>query len=252
MLRNTKYNEVPIEWDQAFEGFNTTHGTEVLQQLQNKLCEDRHVPMDILGNVSIGGIHQEMIALMLRYRCIGVHVDNLHGSVPSVWGEELPDFTECFASPFNHKFIRYFSMFDEDRVFGSLGNFFAFIEANNSLLPDGKYEINPPWNNVMFETVAAILQSTLRQARSDITAIIVGPAWRDAPPWVGQLESVRKSDRYSAWSLFIDKPMSYSQDVSDASFSVKTFIWVLTANWFDRNTLARLQILSKGAPPIHQ
>jgi hypothetical protein len=45
--------------------------------------------------------------------------------------------TEIFASPFNQQFNCYFSLFEQDKLFGSIGNFFdeknhfpEFLQAN--------------------------------------------------------------------------------------------------------------------------
>jgi hypothetical protein len=61
-------------------------------------------------------VEQQLIGLVLRYACMGAFGDNLHGSVSSdlprlLWG----DYVECFASPFNHKFPKYYSIYEQDR-----------------------------------------------------------------------------------------------------------------------------------------
>jgi hypothetical protein len=92
----------------------------------------------------------QVIGLVMRYRCMGGFSDNLHGSVPPSWGESIPAFVECFASPFNHKFTSYYSIYEEDHVFGSQGSFFSMIHRAGGVLQEGCYEINPPWNNEMY------------------------------------------------------------------------------------------------------
>lgn len=103
--------------------------------------------------------------------------------------------TEAFASPFNNYFPKYFSIFQADRPFGSLGSFFT---ADPELLQKGLYA-NPPF------TEAALRAMTRRlcdAARRYPTAkfVIVTPTWQDAP-WYAELSELfqpvlKKDTRY--------------------------------------------------------
>ncbi len=91
-----------------------------------------------------------MVGLVMRYKCIGGFSDNMHGSVPRAWNDALGvgKYVECLASLFNHKFERYYSMYEQYQIFGSLKNLFSMIRQNGVMLPDnGKYKLNLPWNN---------------------------------------------------------------------------------------------------------
>lgn len=101
-----------VTWKEVSEGINAK-SLLVLRKLCDQL--DQQVDKAI-----------QMIGLVLRYKCIGGFTDNLHGSIPSSWATVLNDFSECFASPLNHKFEDYYSMFEEDKIFGSKGNFFGW------------------------------------------------------------------------------------------------------------------------------
>jgi hypothetical protein len=110
-----------------------------------------------------------MIGLVLRYMCLGAFDSNFHGSVPQSWAQELPGFVECFASPFNHKFRTYYTMFEQDRDFGSSGNFFVMLERKGGILPPGRYEMNPPWMNAMYERLQEVIKQYDKElALSDI------------------------------------------------------------------------------------
>ncbi len=85
--------------------------------------------------------------------------------------------TEIFASPFNTYFKRYYSLFDEDKYFGSLGNFFNAPDDN---FRSGCFEINPPFIEVLFDKVstrAIYLLKTAEQNNEDLTFIYIIPAW---------------------------------------------------------------------------
>ena len=102
-----------VSWDKATSGIGA-EGMRCLSQLRNSLCEKR---------LTESQIDQEMIGLVLRYKCMSAFENNFYGSVPSEWGDVLSHYQECFASPLNHKFRTYYSMFEEDMVFGSKGIF---------------------------------------------------------------------------------------------------------------------------------
>ena len=65
-----------------------------------------------------------------------------------------------FIIAFN-KFKEYYSIFESDHVFGSKGSFFEMIAQNEYILPSGKYEINPPWNNECYDAIVKILAKVI-------------------------------------------------------------------------------------------
>lgn len=84
--------------------------------------------------------------------------------------------TEAFASPFNHYFKRYYSIFDDDAAFGSLGSFF-----NKAHAPGEALYINPPFTPHILSRMA---ESVCKLDR----AVIITPSWSDAD-WYKKLES---------------------------------------------------------------
>jgi hypothetical protein len=128
--------------------FDAIQGLEAHALLIHDVSEDLLTEFD---DAPEDWIEDQMTGLVLRYKCMGGFGDNLHGSVPSNWASAMgADWAECFALQLNHKFNMYYSIFDQDKVFGSRGNFFLYMHGMRNVLPDGKYEINPPWNNQMF------------------------------------------------------------------------------------------------------
>ena len=132
-----------VTYESAKAGLSTTATDLVNRVRQDLAARHRFVSDEWLDN--------EMTGLIVRYNCMGGFSDNLHGSVPPTWTTALPGFIECFASPFNHKFPIYFSLYKSDQVFGSRGSFFEWIADLGGVLPTGNYEMNPPWNNEMYE-----------------------------------------------------------------------------------------------------
>ena len=56
---------------------------------------------------------------------------------------------ELFASPLNHYYDQYYSLFDIDQMFGGLGN-----SLNLKEFPEGGYEANPPFVEHIMEKSA--------------------------------------------------------------------------------------------------
>jgi hypothetical protein len=161
--------------------------------------------------------------------------------VPETWGGPLASFTECFASPFNHKLPRYYSMFEQDKDFGSLGNFFVMLAENDGVLPAGRYEINPPWMNAMYEKLAKILRNSLD--RHDLTVIVVAPQWTDTK-WVPAFHQlVKKESDYKANSKEIRTNFEYVQDMSKKRFKQKTVTWIFTKKAIPQAILSHLGLV---------
>ena len=172
-------------------------------------------------------ITDKIICLVLRYQCLDAFENNFHGSIPNNWSEKLNEFTECFASPFNHKLENYFSMFDEDIDFGSRGNFFKFIAEKDDILPPGKYEMNPPWMNAMYEKLQTIIEKSIKV--NDVHVILIAPKWTDTK-WIPGINSVLENspERYWLYSQQIETQINYIHDMKDESFTQDTLIWVFS------------------------
>jgi hypothetical protein len=125
-------------------------------------------------------IDECMIGLVLRYRCVGGFASNQHGSISAEWGRAMPEMVECFASPLNHVFTNYYSLFDEDRVFGGLGNLYASLDASNRLSPTGRYEVNPPFEETILDSVSDIVINTYASEQSKTYLVMFAPNWKDS------------------------------------------------------------------------
>ena len=204
-----------VSWNEAVHGIEPT-GMKRLAQLRASLCQNT--------NLSQSQIDLEMIGLVLRYKCMSAFDSNYHGSIPSKWGELLSHYHECFASPLNHKFATYYSIFEEDTVFGSKGNFFAMARNNNDSLPPGYYEINPPWMNACYEMIEWILR---RSVQNNINVILIGPSWQDTK-WIPKLNALthKLSNAFAGCS----DDFVFFHDMNGKNFALKTMYWVISSS----------------------
>ena len=82
-----------------------------------------------------------------------------------------PTVVECFASPFNHTSPRYFSLYDGDRIFGAIGNFFKTPKKN--ITQEDILFISPPFTE-------AIIKRTLNMNLDFAGAVVFHlPYWED-------------------------------------------------------------------------
>jgi hypothetical protein len=243
-LRASPPDDTEITWASLQTGMSpATHG--VVDRLRKELCERVDEP-----DIECDWVDQEMIGLVLRYKCMGAFSNNLHGSVPSSWMDELGNqYVECFASPFNHTFDKYYSIYEQDKVFGSMGNFFAMIELNSGRLPaGGKYEINPPWNNQMYERLEEILDVTLA-CQAPIEAIIVGPKWTKTS-WIPGITSlILGNPNYARNSFKGQRELWYINDMTGTPFKQKTVFWVFSRYDIGDTVLNKLQLSRPTGPP---
>ena len=122
-------------------------------------------------------IDECIIGLVLRYRCVGGFASNQHGSISTQWGMMMPDMVECFASPLNHVFDKYYSIFDEDCVFGGMGNLFKSVGES---FRSGRYEVNPPFEENILDRVSDIVMNTYNDANSQACLVMFAPNWKDS------------------------------------------------------------------------
>lgn len=165
-----------------------------------------------------------LISLVLRYLCIGGLDDNLHASIPN--NEPLGSgCVECFASPFNHKCSIYYSLFEEDRFLGSQGNFFKAVAAHGGVLPlsHHRFEMNPPWINVIIERLVEIVRDSLA-VRSNLQIIILAPHWVNTR-WTPAFDALLA--QYSRHVAPPDpKDMMYVHDLCGSRLFLRTVSWV--------------------------
>ncbi|CAJ1429655.1 unnamed protein product, partial [Effrenium voratum] len=88
--------------------------------------------------------------------------------------DEMGVSCELFASPLNCFFAQYFSAFpDVDAPFGSRGSFFDVEE-----LPDGAYEVGPPYTEEVMELMAQKLLKHLKRQQT-LSFVVFVPDWGD-------------------------------------------------------------------------
>ena len=122
-------------------------------------------------------VEQHVIGLILRYRCVGGFESNQHGSISMNWGRRFPDLKECFASPLNHVFDTYYSIFSEDLVFDSKGNIF---NSANTVLPNGRFEMNPPFEETILDRASDLVVNTFRDTGCASYLVMFAPNWKDS------------------------------------------------------------------------
>lgn len=142
--------------------------------------------------------HARLFALLLRYKSIQGY--GFQASVGPGAFETLRDAigagTECFASPLNAFFPRFFSAFpDVDAPFGSCGDFFA----GAARLKRGCYQANPPFVGHVMSAMARAMHAALDVAERDdqpLTFVVFVPGWTDEPSWVSLSESPRVRSKF--------------------------------------------------------
>ena len=172
---------------------------------------------------------QVKIGLILRYRCVGGFDSNLHGSLPEEWSKLLPNFVECFASPLNHKFKSFHSMFDEDDIFGGKGDFFKYLSKNCGILPPGDYEINPPFHVELINQVADAIKHSFESAETDkspLRVVCIVPDWPGAE-FIYILDSVASVLGINA--MIFRKRYEYSHSNGNP-LQVRTIFYVLSSS----------------------
>ena len=154
-------------WEQAHALVSSAKGMERLRELKEGL-ERQRLSMELIEQVIIG--------LVLRYACVGGFEGSvLHACVRESWGEAFDGFVDCFASPMNHRFKEYYSLFEEDAIyFGSKGNFFA---AGVKKIPAGCYHMHPPFIDGVFEALLKVLRASIGPDRPTTKVLLVTPKW---------------------------------------------------------------------------
>ncbi|CAK8992849.1 unnamed protein product [Durusdinium trenchii] len=107
---------------------------------------------------------------------------NMHAAAPEcvfAWlRDEMGVSAELFASPLNCFFAEYYSAFpDVDAFFGSQGSFFDLDD-----LPEGSYEVGPPYTEEVMELMARKLLKHLRSSaekKQVLSFVVFVPDWGD-------------------------------------------------------------------------
>ena len=117
-----------------------------------------------------------------RIFCVVTRYEALRGAgfqcaVPGACFEALRTYlgntVECFASPLNCRFERYFSAFPSlERRFGSLGSFFEAWET----IEEGSFECNPPFVPEVMAFAQKKMETLLAKAGA-LSFLVVVPDW---------------------------------------------------------------------------
>lgn len=167
-------------------------------------------------------INEHMIGLILRYRCIGGFESNQHGEVSSEWSTKFPGMIECFASPLNHVFENYYSVFEEDKVFGSSGNLFKSL-SNGQLPMDGIFEMNPPFEDSILKKAENIVHKTFGNEQCTAKLIMFSPCWEDATFYTRMCRSIRGYT--SEYAAIIKDELCYNH-IKCSNLTVRSAVFV--------------------------
>ena len=92
---------------------------------------------------------------------------------------------ECFASPLNCRYERFFSAFpDTDAPFGSLGSFF-----DHNFLLGGCYQANPPFVARFIHAMYLKMEQSLSDCEEPLMFVVFVPAWNETSGWKALRES---------------------------------------------------------------
>lgn len=112
--------------------------------------------------------------------------------------------TECFASPLNCRYERYFSAFpDTDSTFGSLGSFFDRCDFESG----GCYQANPPFVSNFIDIMASQLESYLSNCMKPLMFIVFIPCWNETTGW----KALKSSEFVKEYILVDQKSHFYTE-----------------------------------------
>jgi len=177
------------------------------------------------------------------YKFIGMN--NIHLGIPKIANDKS---IELFGSPLNTFSDRYCSLFEFEKPFGSLGNFFEY-----KLEPNQLYLCNPPFEEETMNQMADRLISQL-ETGVDCTIFVTMPVWDSesqkkigAKDYGMKFEAFEKLikckylvkhkilDRnYKYYNFYLDKhiPVCYSHAILLAADSDKSAVFDnLIKNW---------------------
>lgn len=144
-----------------------------------------------------------IVRLFLRYRPLGPGTGFFWSMDRRVYSHLVQtsgiyDVIEGFASPFNHNlpFGKFCSPFDEDKVFGSLGNFFNYVSKLDKPI---RLIANPPYTlEVMNKTAEVCMDYIDRVPGSE--CILMYPNWEDSKGVIDM-----KAHPHCTWKVFENK-----------------------------------------------
>ena len=180
----------------------------------------------LIGSVGSEVADEHVIGLILRYRCIGGFSSNQHASIQAHWGALFPGMIECFASPLNHVFPDYYSVFADDSVFGGRGNLLLSV-GGGFLSGPNDFEMNPPFEETILDKAADIVCNTFRQRDCTVRLVMFTPNWSDSSFYrkLEELHRVSGPDR----AFMREIRLSYAH-VGGGTPPVKTYMFAFVGN----------------------
>jgi hypothetical protein len=137
-------------------------------------------------------LHLTMWKMMNNYYLLDGH--SYQWAIPhrilKMLRENLNVQTELFASPLNAYYRRYYSLFEIDKEFGALGNFF---EAPDTDFQTGVFQVNPPFIDRIFQATVDKIITLLTSAQTNnrkLMFIFFMPNWLDSLAY----SAIKKSD----------------------------------------------------------
>jgi hypothetical protein len=228
-MEHFRGDQIAVTWQEVTSNI-PAKALDFLAHLQDHLCKSNGLPVMQLGDTSNSYVHQNMIGLVLRYMCIGGFTDCVHANIAVTiqpkWPQVFDGFVECFASPFNHVLPAYHSMFEEDKLFGSRGNFFEMLSSNGGKLPPGNYQMDPPPIIEFLETVAASVQVSLTNRP---TIIMMISEWKRTRH-ESVLNSILRTVDYQAYSIKNRLTMKYIQTITQFHFKAPMLVYGFSTN----------------------
>ena len=128
---------------------------------------------------------------------------------------------EAFASPFNNYFDNYYSIFEEDKCFGSLGSFLRdeCREANGC--ENGVY-VNPPFTPFILDVIPKLVSKFKK-------CVVITPSWTDADWYIKMQADVSFKNPLgtepSVFKQLVKSNVTYSLLEKEFVPKFKTTIW---------------------------
>jgi hypothetical protein len=195
MIRESRFINNKFPWEHAEMEFGGLHGRVPVSVTEESgfmvlSCEDlvTSIPISVFHKMFKRAMENEATKLLpLNYIWFtGVMYSLLDGkglqwAVPSsvmyILRNRCNCNTEVFASPINHFFSRYYSLFPYDVGLGSRGNFF---NAPDSDFVSGCFQVNPPFIDSLFTRTTLRILNLLKMADEDdreLTFVYIMPSW---------------------------------------------------------------------------
>ena len=158
---------VTIRWTDEVNGGEVVHDQTMWRKHFHRLRSlyEHHAPRPTRMLDHRNLMLTRIFSMALRYDCLSKTKSAYQAALPHKLMQRLSTKLgvnhECFASPLNHYFPSYCSVFhDTDHYFGSKGSFYSYAPA------EGVYECNPPFDNASVQ--AAFLRIGALLAASDM------------------------------------------------------------------------------------